>query len=97
MVIFLNYFPPEAAPEIGHPKGCKVDFLVDDVRQAAEEFKNAGIEVGPVYSEFTQEWTNYRAPDGNFIWLPQYAFSPFEPNMEQKKSFSIAHMKRMAT
>lgn len=67
---------PEAAPEIGNPKGCKVDFLVEDVRQAAEELKAAGIEVGPVYSEATQDWTNYRAPDGNLYGFTNMRFHP---------------------
>jgi len=68
---------PEGAPEIGHPKGCKVDFLVEDVFQSVEELKAAGCETtGPVYSEYTQDWTNFQGPDGNLYGFTNMKFHP---------------------
>lgn len=57
---------PLAAPEIGHPKGCKVDFLVEDVFKTIEELKSSGCTTtGPVFSEEIQDWSNFVGPDGN--------------------------------
>ncbi len=68
---------PEAAPEIGHPKGCKVDFLVEDVHESVEELIAGGCEsTGPVYSEETQDWTNFRVPDGNLYGFTNMRFHP---------------------
>jgi len=59
---------PDIAPEIGMPKGAKVDFLVDDVAAALEERKAVGIKTdGKVFHEKTQDWANWYGPDG-FIY-----------------------------
>lgn len=59
---------PDIAPEIGMPNGAKVDFLVDDVAEALEELKAAGIKTdGVVFHEKTQDWANWYGPDG-FIY-----------------------------
>ena len=79
---------PEAAPEIGHPKGCKVDFLVDDVRKSVEEMVAAGCQTtGPVYSEETQDWTNFRVPDGNLYGFTNMRFHPFSQREEDRILF----------
>lgn len=68
---------PEAAPEIGVLNGCKVDFLVDDVYKCVEELKAKGYDsTGPVFSEETQDWTNFRAPDGNLYGFTNMRFHP---------------------
>jgi catechol 2,3-dioxygenase-like lactoylglutathione lyase family enzyme len=49
-------------------------FFVDDVRRAAEELREAGIEIvhGPVFDEDSDAaWVHFRAPDGNLYELTQ--------------------------
>jgi len=68
---------PDAAPEIGHPKGAKVDFLVENVPEAIAELKAAGVKMdGIIYHGDTQDWSNWVGPDGNLYGFTDMRIHP---------------------
>lgn len=53
-----------------HARGPVVLFEVDDVRMAAAELRDAGIEVvGDLQTDSNWEWVHFRAPDGHMYEL----------------------------
>jgi catechol 2,3-dioxygenase-like lactoylglutathione lyase family enzyme len=55
-------------------RGPVAGFYVDDVQRAAEELREAGIEIvhGPVVDDDDDAaWVHFRAPDGNLYELTQ--------------------------
>lgn len=79
---------PDIAPEIGMPKGAKVDFLVDNVAEALDELKAAGIKTdGVVFHEKTQDWANWYGPDGFIYGFTDMRFHPLSQRAASKILF----------
>jgi len=62
---------PDQAPELnGKVSGPKIDFLVDDVREARAELEKLGLRFeGVVLDAPDQSWTHFFAPDGHLYGL----------------------------
>jgi hypothetical protein len=68
---YFEVIGPNQAVELnGLVTGPKVDFLVDDVREAREELEKMGLKFeGPIYEAADQNWTHFWAPDGYLYGL----------------------------
>lgn len=83
---------PNIAPEIGMPQGAKVDFLVDNVTEALEELKAAGVKTdGIVFHEKTQDWANWYGPDGFIYGFTDMRFHPLSHPAEKRILFYSPH------
>ena len=66
----LEIFGPGDRDHDHFTTGPVPEFLVDDVEDAAEELRAAGVELlGPVKGTAEARWVHFRAPDGNVYGL----------------------------
>jgi N-glycosidase YbiA len=88
----IEVYSTEIAPELGHMKGPKVDFLVEDVDEAVKYLSSKGHEIiGPVYREDIQDWANFKAPDGNWYGFTSMNDHPLHKEMPNKILFYGPH------
>ena len=73
----LEIFGPSDSDHRDFTTGPVPEFLVDDLAEALEELRSAGVEIlGEPHLEGTQGWLHFRAPDGNVYGLtasPSYS------------------------
>jgi catechol 2,3-dioxygenase-like lactoylglutathione lyase family enzyme len=69
----VEVFGPDSAVNRHFTTGVVAGFLVDDVFQATQELRAAGIEIllEPVMDQSGNAWVHFRAPDGNIYEFTQ--------------------------
>ncbi len=61
---------PTQAVELNDMPGLKLDFLVDDVDQAAAELTAKGVKLaGDVFHASDQDWVNFVGPNGSYFGI----------------------------